>query len=137
MTESDKNVSRNFYDYIINDKDGLRTRFYHKVIPGIVGVDKIKSLISFIQLLSSKNPDVSIKNMAMSQELPSQCRWQPICDQGFFYDQTSNWCYIVLNETYNFWNARSQCNSRRLSLPQFESDQEVQGIMTFLQSSML
>ena len=41
MTESDKNVSRNFYDYIINDKDGLRTRFYQKVIPGIVGVDKI------------------------------------------------------------------------------------------------
>jgi hypothetical protein len=106
--------------------------FLNSVLPGLVPGELIQSSV---QLFTSKNPEASVNNMALMTPSLNVCAnasntlKQSKCDPGFVFEETSGLCFIVLNETGNYWTGLETCIKTGGQMVGFKKDLELQSLI--------
>ena len=126
----------------IVQKDGrvfvrFASQFFNTAIPGFTvnePADKVAPL------LISRNPDASISSSAIFSTNISCNAYNmsslPTCEPGFVLDPISSWCFQVLDQERNFWQASDACLVLGSELVEFENDLDVKGLIQLLQTGM-
>jgi hypothetical protein len=106
--------------------------FLNSVLPGLVPGELLNSVV---QLFTSKNPVASVNNIALMTPTLDMCAnastplTQSKCNPGFVFEETSGLCFIVLNETGNYWTGLETCMKTDGQMVGFKNDLELQSLI--------
>jgi hypothetical protein len=111
--------------YFTGNYQNIFTSFLEDVFPGFLPSDPLNSLAT---LLSSRNPNLTLSNLAVSSftlscdKATSDVTATQCCDQGFLWGQ--------LNSFQNYWSAAESCHNIGVDLLGFDNDLEVKGFIS-------
>jgi hypothetical protein len=131
-SDEEKNIQK-LSLYFTGNYENIFTSFLADVFPGFLPSDPLNYLAP---LLSSRNPNLTLSNLAVSSftfscdNATSNVTATQSCDEGFLWDQLNGFCYKVLDEVENYWSAAESCHTIGAQLVGFDNDLEVKGFIS-------